>query len=159
MADEFDELIEFYKTKLNSIVYTGEWFKIDQELIDRFAEITSDKQWIHTDPEKAKRESPFKTTVAHGFLTLSLIPFLTKSNDPAFFEKHYPKMKYRLNYGLNKVRFPNAVRVNSYIRAKLIPLSIENLGDSVEIIYKIIVEIKGEEKPAVVAEQVFRLYR
>ncbi len=155
---KYDELIEFYKTKLNSIVAESSWFKIDQELIDKFAEITGDKQWIHTDPMRAKHESPYKKTVAHGFLTLSLIPFLTKSNDPDFLEKHYPGMRYRVNYGLNKVRFPAPVKEGSYIKAKLIPISIENLGHSVEIIYRIIVNIKGEEKPAMVAEQVVRVF-
>ncbi len=155
---KYDKLVEFYKTKLNSIVAESDWFKVDQELIDRFAEVTGDKQWIHTDPMRAKKESPYKKTIAHGFLTLSLIPYLTKSNKEEFFEKNYPGMKYRVNYGLNKVRFPAPVKEGSYIKAKLIPISIENLGDSAEIVYKIIVNIKGEEKPAMVAEQVFRLF-
>ena len=155
---KYDELMEFYKTRLNSVVSESEWFRMDQELIDKFAEVTGDTQWIHTDTQRAKVESPYKTTVAHGFLILSLIPYLVGSNREDFFEKHYPGMKYIVNYGLNKVRFPTPVKENSYVKAKLIPVSIENLGDSVEIVYKIIVNIKGEEKPAVVAEQVVRLF-
>ena len=155
---KYDELMEFYKTKLNSIVAESDWFKIDQKLIDRFAEITGDTQWIHTDPQRAEKESPYKKTVAHGFLTLSLVPYLTKSNTKEFLKEHFPGMNYRINYGLNKVRFPNPVKEGSYIKAKLIPISIENLGNSVEVIYKIIVEIKGEEKPAMVAEQVVRVF-
>ena len=155
---KYDELIEFYKTRLNSVVAESDWFKIDQKLIDRFAEITGDTQWIHTDPKRAERESPYKKTVAHGFLTLSLIPFLTKSNTEEFLKEHFPGMSYRINYGLNRVRFPNPVKEGSYIKARLIPISIENLGDSVEVIYKIIVNIKGEEKPAMVAEQVVRVF-
>ncbi len=155
---KYDELIEFYKTKLNSVVAESDWFKIDQKLIDRFAEITGDTQWIHTDPRRAEKESPYKKTVAHGFLTLSLIPFLTKSNTEEFLKEHFPGMNYRINYGLNRVRFPNPVKEGSYIKAKLIPISIENLGDSVEVIYKIMVNIKGEEKPAMVAEQVVRVF-
>ncbi len=154
----YDELMEFYKTRLNSVVSESEWFRIDQELIDKFAEVTGDTQWIHIDTQRAKVESPYKTTVAHGFLILSLISYLVGSNREDFFEKHYPGMKYIVNYGLNKVRFPTPVKENSYVKAKLIPVSIENLGDSVEIVYKIIVNIKGEEKPAVVAEQVVRLF-
>ena len=155
---KYDELIEFYKTRLNSVVAESDWFKIDQNLIDGFAEITGDTQWIHTDPKRAERESPYKKTVAHGFLTLSLIPFLTKSNTEEFLKEHFPGMSYRINYGLNRVRFPNPVKEGSYIKARLIPISIENLGDSVEVIYKIIVNIKGEEKPAMVAEQVVRVF-
>ncbi len=155
---KYDELMEFYKTKLNSVVSESKWFKVDQELIDKFAEVTGDTQWIHVDTQRAKVESPYKTTVAHGFLILSLIPYLVGSNREDFFEKHYPSMKYIVNYGLNKVRFPAPVKEDSYIKAKLIPVSIENLGDSVEIVYKTIVNIKGEEKPAVVAEQVVRLF-
>ena len=155
---KYDELMEFYKTRLNSVVSESEWFRIDQELIDKFAEVTGDTQWIHIDTQRAKVESPYKTTVAHGFLILSLIPYLVGSNREDFFKKHYPGMKYIVNYGLNKVRFPTPVKENSYVKAKLIPVSIENLGDSVEIVYKIIVNIKGEEKPAVVAEQVVRLF-
>jgi len=155
---KYDELMEFYKTKLNSVVVESDWFKVDQKLIDEFAEVTGDTQWIHTDPERAKKESPYKTTVAHGFLTLSLIPYLTKSNTKEFLEKHFPGMNYRINYGLNKVRFPNPVKAGSYIKARLIPISLENLGDSVEVVYKIIVNIKGEEKPAMIAEQVIRVF-
>ncbi len=155
---KLDELMEFYKTKLNSVVAESDWFKVDQDLIDKFAEVTGDEQWIHTNPQRAKKESPYKSTVAHGFLTLSLIPFLTRSNHPDFFEKNYPGMKYRINYGLDKVRFPAPVKEGSFIKAKLIPISIENLGNTVEIVYKIIVEIKGESKPAMIAEQVVRVY-
>ncbi len=159
MEDEYDRLVNLYKQKIGEVIHTGEWVKIEQDRIDAFAKATGDVQWIHTDLEKSKKHSPYKTTIAHGFLTLSMIPFLTKSNAPGFFEKNYPGMKMRINYGLNRVRFPNPVKVNSEIRAKTVLMSVKKLDDCVEIIYKITVEIKNEDKPACVAEQVVRLYR
>ena len=156
--DVYDKLIKLYANRLNQVIHTGEWVKIDQERINNFASATGDIQWIHTDIEKAKKLSPYKTTIAHGFLTLSMIPYLTKSNHPDYFDKNYPGMKYRVNYGLNRVRFPSPVRVNAEIRSKTVPLSIKKLKDCVEIVYKITVEIKNEEKPACVAESVVRLY-
>ncbi|WP_025209591.1 MaoC family dehydratase [Hippea sp. KM1] len=156
--DKYDKLCKLYKEKLNKNIYTGRWVKITQDRIDAFARITGDEQWIHTDPEKAQKLSPYKTTVAHGFLTLSMIPYLTQSNSKENFSKNYPGMKLRINYGLNRVRFPSPVRVDSYIRAKMEPISVRRLENGVEIIYKITVEIKDEEKPACVAEQIVRLY-
>ena len=156
--DVYDKLIKLYANRLNQVIHTGEWVKIDQERINNFASATGDMQWIHTDIEKAKKLSPHKTTIAHGFLTLSMIPYLTKSNHPDYFDKNYPGMKYRVNYGLNRVRFPSPVRVNAEIRSKTVPLSIKKLKDCVEIVYKITIEIKNEEKPACVAESVVRLY-
>jgi acyl dehydratase len=131
---------------------------VDQRRIDRFAEVTGDVQWIHTDPERAKKESPYGTTVAHGFLTLSLLPYLTESNHPDFFQKNYPGMKMRVNYGLNKVRFPAPVHVNSRIRAKTVLTSAKKIGEAVEILYVITVEIENGEKPACVAEFIARVY-
>ncbi|AEA33461.1 MaoC family dehydratase [Hippea maritima] len=156
--DKYDRLIQIYRDKLNKTIYTGEWVKITQDRIDNFAKVTGDKQWIHTDPEKAKILSPYKTTIAHGFLTLSMIPYLTKSNSKEYFQKNYPEMSLRINYGLNRVRFPSPVKVNSSIRAKMMPISVKRIDNGVEIIYKITVEIKDEEKPACVAEQIVRLY-
>ncbi|WP_035588540.1 MaoC family dehydratase [Hippea jasoniae] len=156
--DKYEKLVELYRSKLNTVISTGEWVKIDQDRITLFAIVTGDKQWIHINPDKAAKESIYKTTIAHGFLTLSMIPYLTKSNTPEYFEKNYPGMKMRINYGLNKVRFPAAVKVNSFIRAKEIPISVKRIENGVELIYKIIVEIKDNPKPACVAEQIFRLY-
>ncbi len=158
MNDKYDRLVTIYKDKIGQTIHTGRWVKIEQKRIDAFAEATGDIQWIHTDIKRSIKESPYKTTIAHGFLTLSMIPYLTESNSPGFFEKNYPEMKMRINYGLNKVRFPNPVKVNSKIRAVTIPLSATKLQNSVEIVYKIIVEIYNEEKPACVAEHVVRLY-
>ena len=153
-----DNLVEFLQPKIGTEIHVGPWLTIDQERIDRFAEVTGDIQWIHTDPERAKKESPYGTTVAHGFLTLSLLPYLTESNHPDFFQNNYPGMKMRVNYGLNKVRFPAPVLVNSRIRAKTVLASANKIGEAVEILYVIIAEIESDEKPACVAEFIARVY-
>jgi len=153
-----DNLVGFLRPKIGTEIHVGPWLTVDQRRIDRFAEVTGDVQWIHTDPERAKKESPYGTTVAHGFLTLSLLPYLTESNHPDFFQKNYPGMKMRVNYGLNKVRFPAPVHVNSRIRAKTVLTSAKKIGEAVEILYVITVEIENGEKPACVAEFIARVY-
>jgi len=153
-----DKLINFLRPQLGSETHVGSWLTVDQDRIDRFAEVTGDVQWIHTDPQRAASESPYGATVAHGFLTLSLLPFLTQGNHPDFFRKNYPGMRLRVNYGLNRVRFPSPVVVGSRLRAHTTLLSAEKLGETVEIVYRLTVEIDGKEKPACVAESVVRVY-
>jgi len=153
-----DDLLAILTPQLGSEIHVGPWLVIDQERIDRFADVTGDVQWIHTDPERARRESPYGTTVAHGYLTLSLLPYLTQSNAPGFFERNYPGMRYRVNYGLNRVRFPAPVRVGSRVRARTLLLEAVRLEKGVQIVYRLTVEIEGVEKPACVAESVVRVY-
>lgn len=153
-----EQLVSRLEALAGSETDVGEWCVVDQERIDRFAEVTGDIQWIHTDPERARRESPYGTTVAHGFLTLSLLPFLTQSNHPDHFSANYPGMRLRVNYGLNRVRFPQPVRSGDRIRARTFLLSAAPAGEAVEIVYRITVDIEGQEKPACVAEQVVRVY-
>ena len=153
-----DQLLQFLAQKYGTETHVGPWLLIDQERIDRFAEVTGDVQWIHTDPKRARRESPYGTTVAHGYLTLSLLPLLTESNHPDFFQQNYPGMKRRVNYGLNRVRFPAPVRAGSRIRARTLLQCAEKVGDAVQISYLITVEIEGGDKPACVAEYLARLY-
>ncbi|MDY0269626.1 MaoC family dehydratase [Trichloromonas sp.] len=153
-----DELLTFLQLRLGEEIHVGPWLTITQERIDRFAEVTGDIQWIHTDPERAAKESPYGTTIAHGYLTLSLLPYLTESNHPDFFQKNYPGMRMRVNYGTNKVRFPAPVRVNARIRARTVLAAIEPIGEAVQITYRITVEIEEEEKPACVAEFLARVY-
>ena len=152
------KLVALYQEKIDCEVHVGEWLKIEQSRIDAFAGATGDLQWIHTDPEKAKRESPFQATIAHGFLTLSLLPLLTESNAPGMFEKNYPGMKLRVNYGLDKVRFPAPVVTGAKIRARSVVTRVEEVSGGVQIAYRITVEIEGGAKPACVVEQLFRLY-
>jgi acyl dehydratase len=130
-----------------------DWLTMTQERIDRFAEATDDGQWIHVDRERAQRESPYGTTIAHGFLTLSLL-------------SHFMKLAIQIsggvrmgiNYGLNRVRFPSPVRAGSKIRARVGLLSVKKLPDAFEAIYSVSVEGEGSEKPCCVAEWIVRYY-
>lgn len=151
-------LIALYGERIDCEVHIGEWLKIDQDRIDAFAEATGDKQWIHTDPQRAVTDSPYQATIAHGFLTLSLLPFLTESNAPGMFERNYPGMRLRVNYGLDKVRFPAPVVCGARIRARSVIAGVEEVHGGVQISYRITVEIEGSAKPACVVEQLFRLY-
>ncbi|KIH75572.1 Acyl dehydratase [Geoalkalibacter ferrihydriticus] len=153
-----ERLLEIYRDKVGTEIGVGPWLRIDQERIDRFAEITGDLQWIHVDPRRAAQESPLGATIAHGFLTLSLLPLLTGSNRPEYFAEHYPGMRRRLNYGLNRVRFPAPVRSGARIRARTRVEQARQAGEGVEVVYLFTIEVEGQEKPACLAEQIFRLY-
>lgn len=153
-----ENLVALYRAKVGIEVHLGEWLTVDQKRIDAFAHATGDRQWIHTDPERAAAESPYGATVAHGFLTLSLLPLLTGSNAPGMFERNYPGMRLRVNYGLDKVRFPAPVICGARIRARTVVIGVEVVSGGVQIACRITVEIEGGEKPACVAEQLFRLY-
>ena len=152
------QLLARLQRQLGQEIHLGPWLKIDQQRIDSFAKVTGDQQWIHTDPQRAASESPYGTTVAHGYLTLSLLPFLTESNHPDFFSNNYPGMKYRVNYGLNKVRFPAPVKVGANIRARTEIVAAQEIKGAVQITYQIRVEIEGEEKPACSAEFLARVF-
>jgi acyl dehydratase len=130
-----------------------DWFTVTQERIRQFAEATEDRQWIHLDRERAQRESPFGATIAHGFLTLSLVSYLMKQ---AFEIQN--GVRLMVNYGLNRVRFPSPVRADSQIRARVALQSLKELPDSVEAVFVVTVENQGVEKPCCVAEQILRYY-
>jgi acyl dehydratase len=153
-----DELIARYQPKLGTEIHCGPWLEIDQGRIDAFAAATGDLQWIHTDPERAAAESPYGATIAHGYLTLSLLPYLTESNAPGFFERNYPGMRLRLNYGLDKVRFPAPVPVGSRLRARTVVQGVEKVGEGVQFRYLLTVERDGGDKPVCVAESLARVY-
>jgi len=153
-----DLLVALYQPKTGTEIHCGPWLEIDQQRIDAFAAATGDLQWIHTDPQRAAAESPYGTTIAHGYLTLSLLPYLTESNAPGFFQRTYPGMRLRLNYGLNRVRFPAPVPAGSRIRARTTLKGLEQLAEGVQFTYLITVEIDGNEKPACVAEFLARVY-
>ena len=152
------DLVARYQALVGQEIHVGPWLTIDQQRIDDFARVTGDVQWIHTDPQRAARESPYGCTIAHGFLTLSLLPYLSQSNHPDFFADNYPGMRLRVNYGLNKLRYPAPVLCGARIRARTAVQSVEELGKGVQIIYLLTVDIEGAEKPACVAEQVIRVY-
>jgi acyl dehydratase len=130
-----------------------DWFRLTQERIEKFAQATEDRQWIHLDRARASKESPYGGTIAHGFLTLSLI---------ARFVHEVMRMegglRLAVNYGLNRVRFPAAVPADSRIRARVGLLACKESSDSVEAMYSVAVEIEGAEKPGCVAEWIVRYY-
>jgi len=131
-----------------------DWLTITQERINLFAEATEDRQWIHVDRERAERESPFKTTIAHGFLTLSLIPHLMQEA-----MKIRDGLRMAVNYGLNRVRFMSPVRSGARIRARIVLLSLKEIAqDAVEVVYTVTIECEGSEKPCCVAESIVRYY-
>lgn len=144
------------KTQLGEETFVGEWHTIDQDCINQFAAVTGDNQWIHTDPERAKQESPFKSTVAHGFLTLSLIPALTNTVDPD--NNPYPDARMAVNYGLNKVRFPFPVKAGTRVRAHSRLIGLTPMKRSIEVVSEMTIEIENSKRLACVAETVIRLY-
>ena len=144
------------KEKLGQEIFAGEWETIDQDCINQFAEITGDTQWIHTDPERAKKESPFKSTIVHGFLTLSLIPKLTNTISSG--RNLFPEARMVVNYGLNQVRFPYPVKSGSRVRARTRIIGVQPKNNSVELINEISIEVENRKRHACVAETVFRLY-
>ena len=131
---------------------TSEWITIDQERINAFADATDDHQWIHVDVERAKTESPYRTTIAHGFLTLSLIPGLSKDN------YRVDNAKMGINYGLNKVRFLAPVQPGSRIRLRSELIDAKKVDETtVDLTVRQTVELDGSDKPAAVAEVIARM--
>jgi len=128
------------------------WVDITQERVNSFSVSTNDEQWIHTDPERAAKESPFGGTVAHGFLTLSLLPGLLQ--DAVFMED----MRMGLNYGLDKVRFPAPVPVGSRVRGHVLLRSMAPVAGGYQLVWEVTVECEGSDKPACVAEFLMRRY-
>jgi acyl dehydratase len=144
--------IEELKGLVGETIGPSEWREVTQDLIDQFAEVSGDDQWIHVDTERAKTESPFGTTVAHGNLTLSMIDgFRSGLMESSGF-------KMGVNYGWNKVRFPAPVPAGSRIRASIETLSVDEIGGRWhQVVQKWTVEVEGNEKPACVAESVGRV--
>lgn len=130
----------------------SDWLTVTQERIDLFADATGDHQWIHQDVERARRESPYGTTIAHGFLTLSLLTELVGS------AIRIDGTRMALNYGLNRVRFPAPVPANAQIRARINLQSLEDIPGGVQTVLAVVVEVQGAEKPCCVAEWVTRRY-
>ncbi|OAJ51774.1 dehydratase [Paraburkholderia ginsengiterrae] len=130
----------------------SEWLTVDQASVDRFAEATGDHQWIHVDPERARRESPFGGPIAHGFMTLSLIPALLGKTVVI-------EQRMGVNYGLNRVRFTSPVPVGSELRAKFAVESVTDAGnDGVQVVWNVTLERQGSERPVCVAEFITRHY-
>jgi acyl dehydratase len=134
-------------------IQTTEWLSVTSDRIQQFAETTEDRQWIHVDPERAQRDSPYGTTIAHGFLTLSLLShFLQQAIQIG------SGVRMSVNYGLNRVRFPSPVPAGSRVRARFTLQAIKHIADGVEATFSVVIEGENSEKPCCVAEWVIRYY-
>lgn len=134
-------------------IATTEWFSVSQDRIQQFAEATEDRQWIHLDRERAEQNSPYGTTIAHGFLTLSLLSqFLRQAIQIG------SGVRMSVNYGLNRVRFPSPVPADSRIRARFTLQGVNDIADGVEATFSVVIESENSEKPGCVAEWVIRYY-
>jgi len=150
------QVIDSLQAKLGQELHRSDWLEVTQQRIDAFAAATGDHQWIHTDPARAAVESPYKATIAHGYLTLSLYPLLrglVDADKPLF-----PGVTRVINFGLEKLRFPNAVRAGSRVRARCVLLKAEPVAGGLQLTEQYTVEIEGEAKPACVAEAIMRAY-
>ena len=150
-ASTFNTL-EDVASRVGEEVFLTDWVTITQERINQFAQATGDFQWIHVDAQRAAKSSPFGSTIAHGFLTLSLLG--------KFYEDHLslPFCEMGINYGLNKVRFTQPVRVNSQVRGRFVLAKLENISGGIQLTFNVLIEIEGLDKPACVAESVVRQY-
>jgi acyl dehydratase len=147
------ETLQSLKGFVGREIATTDWFLVTQERIRQFAEATEDRQWIHVDPERAQRESHYGATIAHGFLTLSLMSYFIKQVIQT------PRdVRLSVNYGLNRVRFPAPVRAGTEIRARVSLLSVKELSDAVEAVFSVSMEGKDTVKPCCVAEWIVRYY-
>ena len=142
--------------KIGTEIHVSDWLEMTQDMVNQFGRATGDMQWIHTDPGRASTESPYKTTIAHGYFTLSLYPQLRGLVDES--KPLFPGAKNVINYGLNKLRFPSAVPVGSRIRAHVELLSADEVKGSLELVEKYSVEVEDQERPACVAECIMRVY-
>lgn len=145
--------VDELRTLAGQDVAASEWFEVTQDQINRFAQTTRDSQWIHVDAARAAAESPYGTTIAHGFLTLSMLSDF--SRDAVHIAGDY---KMRINYGLNRVRFPAPVPAGSQIRGKFHLGSVEDIEGGVQIVWNVTVEVEGKAKPALAAEWLLRIY-
>ena len=140
------------KDRVGEEVVVSNWLEMTQERINGFAEATGDHQWIHVDPERARRESPFGVPIAHGFLTLSLLSkFLSES-------VRFSQSKMGVNYGINRLRFTAPVPVGARIRARLTVKRLEELQGGVQVTWAVVLEREGSDKPCLIAEWLTRRY-
>jgi len=150
------KLLEVLKRRVGEEVHLSDWMEVTQERINAFADATGDHQWIHVDVARAARESPWGSTIAHGYLTLSLYPMLrglVSSGGPP-----YPGAKQAINYGLDRLRFPNPVRAGSRVRARCTLLKVEEVPGGLQVMEQYTVEVEGQPKPACVAQAIMRVY-
>jgi acyl dehydratase len=149
-------VLEQLQGRVGQEIHRSDWLEVTQQRIDAFAAATGDFQWIHVDPDRALRESPYKATIAHGYLTLSLYPLLRGLVDAG--TPLFPGVQRVINYGLDKLRFPNAVRAGSRVRARCVLRKVEEVPGGLQMSEQYTVEIDGEAKPACVADAIMRAY-
>ncbi|MBI3653709.1 MAG: MaoC family dehydratase [Acidobacteria bacterium] len=145
--------VEELKTLIGQEVTVSDWIVVSQQRINAFADATSDHQWIHVNVERAHNESPFKTTIAHGFLTLSLLSQLAEQSI-----RVQGNFKMGINYGLNRVRFISPVAANARLHARFTLQAVEELSGGLQLTWIITVEVEGAPKAAMVAEWLVRYY-
>jgi len=144
--------IRALRDRIGEEIAVSNWVEVSQERINQFADATGDHQWIHIDAARAAAESPYKTTIAHGFLTLSLLSTLVRD------ALTLPPLRHAINYGLNRVRFVSAVPSGARVRARLTPQAVEDVRDGIQITWAVTVEREGGDKPCCVAEWLIRYY-
>jgi acyl dehydratase len=140
------------RDRIGQEIAVSDWIEITQERINQFAEATDDRQWIHVDTARAAAESPFRTTIAHGFLTLSLVSVLVRRT------MSFGGLRLAINYGVNRVRFIAPVPAGARIRARFSPAAVEETGGGVQVAWAITIEREGADKPCCVAEWLVRYY-
>jgi acyl dehydratase len=138
--------------RIGEEVAVSDWVEVHQARIDQFADATDDRQWIHVDPTRAARESPFKSTIAHGFLTLALSSVLLRG------AVSFPGLRMAINYGCNRVRFVSPVPAGSRIRGRFAALAVEEIGGAVQVTWGVTIEREGSDKPACTVEWLVRYY-
>ncbi len=154
MTEAIEKAKQTLESRIGERSAPTDWFEITQERINAFAEATLDHQWIHTQPDRAK-DGPFGTTIAHGQLTMSIMSFLPGGQGVGL--PAVEGVKMGINYGWNRVRFPSPVPVGAEIRTSGSLKSVDIKGNMLEVVNELTVEVKGQDKPACVAESVLRL--
>ena len=157
MSTNAEKAAEVFKRYVGKEDEPGAWFLVDQQRINQFADCTLDHQFIHIDPEKSAQLSPYKVTIAHGFLTLSMFTHLAASVKASYGVEPYAGVMMGVNYGFDKVRFISPVKVNSKVRMRRELMNVELKGNAINLTQKCTVEIEGESKPACVGEWITRL--
>ena len=140
------------RDRIGQEIVVSEWMEITQERIDRFADATEDHQWIHVDVERARRDSPFQATIAHGFLTMSMLSRLLSSSIK------FGTAKMGVNYGFNRLRFTGPVPAGSRVRGRFTLRALDEIEGGVQTTWAVVVELEGSEKPCLVAEWLTRRY-
>ena len=153
MAQRIIHGIEELRALVGQEVAVSDWFTLDQSRINAFAEVSEDRQWIHLDTERARTDLPQGKTIAHGFLTLSLLSHLVK--EAVAVKAEFSRV---INYGFNRIRFPSPVPAGSQIRVRCTLVKVEDVSSGIQICWAVTVEVKDVSKPALIAEWLVRYY-